>query len=402
MKHAGTGNASRPISCWRLLALAGLPALCLALPSPRASAHPGGHAGYASILIDGAQVRYSLQLSAIALPSALAERMRTGGSGTVPDLAPLLDALRARVHLRNHDEPCAPGPGAVLPPPPEVANLVLVLDYVCPDPVSRLTIRDDLADVLGSDYYSLVRVQWSDGSGQFALRSEAREATVDVGPAQPASRGAGSFFALGIQHILTGFDHILFLLALMLRGGGLWPLIRIITAFTIAHSITLALSVFGVVTLPTGVVEAVIALSIAYVAAENLFLRDAASHRWAVSFVFGLVHGLGFSSALRELGLPHEGLLWSLLDFNLGVEVGQAGLVLAIAPLLLWACRTRWRLRLSTAASAIVLVGGLVLFAGRLLVWEQQSLHLRLLQSGSGCETPDFRSLLPPPAPKCS
>ena len=133
-----------------------------------------------------------------------------------------------------------------------------------------------------------------------------------------ASRGIGSFFLLGIEHILTGYDHLLFLLALILRGGNLWSLFKIITAFTIAHSITLALAALNIVMLPERLVEATIALSIAYVAAENLFMRKAVSHRWAVSFLFGLVHGFGFSNVLRELGLPKEGLLWSLLNFNLG------------------------------------------------------------------------------------
>jgi len=159
---------------------------------------------------------------------------------------------------------------------------------------------------------------------------------------------------------------VLFLLALILRGGNFWSLLKIITAFTIAHSITLALSVFGVLTLPTQLVDAVIALSIAYVAAENLFMRHAASHRWVVSFVFGLVHGFAFSSVLRQLGLPREGLVWSLLNFNLGVEVGQAFVILLIAPLLIWIQRMPWQARATTAASAVVLVAGLALFAAQL------------------------------------
>ena len=196
--------------------------------------------------------------------------------------------------------------------------------------------------------------------------TQARELRVDIAEAA-APRSAGSFFVLGIEHILTGYDHLLFLLALILRGGNLWSLLKIITAFTVAHSITLALAVLDVVTLPDRLVEATIALSIAYVAAENLFMRSAVSHRWAVSFVFGLVHGFGFSNVLRELGLPKEGLLWSLLNFNLGVEAGQATAVLLVLPLLLWLHRTRWQARIVMALSAIVLAVGIGLFVDRAL-----------------------------------
>ena len=168
-------------------------------------------------------------------------------------------------------------------------------------------MRDDLFDTLGMDYHTIANLMWSAGSQQFVFMPDARETRVTVSTGE-ATRGVGSFFLLGIEHILTGYDHLLFLLALILRGGNLWSLFKIITAFTIAHSITLALAALNIVMLPERLVEATIALSIAYVAAENLFMRKAVSHRWAVSFLFGLVHGFGFSNVLRELGLPKEGL----------------------------------------------------------------------------------------------
>src|SRR4029077_10278048 len=123
----------------------------------------------------------------------------------------------------------------------------------------------------------------------------------------------------------------------------------------------------NVVMLPERLVEATIALSIAYVAAENLFMRKAVSHRWAVSFLFGLVHGFGFSNVLRELGLPKEGLLWSLLNFNLGVEVGQAIAVLIAVPILFWLRKFRWEPRAVLAISVVVLAVGLTLFVQRAL-----------------------------------
>ena len=131
---------------------------------------------------------------------------------------------------------------------------------------------------------------------------------------------------------------------------------------------TLALAVLDVVTMPARLVEAVIALSIALVAAENLVARPVVSRRWVVSFCFGLVHGFGFSSALREAGLPPDGLVRSLLGFNLGVELGQALVVAAALPLLALVRRTRWERRVIWSSSAAMLVLGVVLFVERALL----------------------------------
>jgi HupE / UreJ protein len=177
-----------------------------------------------------------------------------------------------------------------------------------------------------------------------------------------------SFVRLGVEHILTGWDHLLFLLVLLLRGGGWLSLVKIITAFTVAHSVTLALAVLEVVAMPDRLVEAVIALSIAAVAAENLFLRPVVSRRWLVSFAFGLVHGFGFSSVLRDIGLPAQGLVLSLLGFNVGVELGQALVVALALPALALLRSTRWEVRVTRSASLATLLVGAVLFVERALL----------------------------------
>jgi hydrogenase/urease accessory protein HupE len=171
-------------------------------------------------------------------------------------------------------------------------------------------MRDNLSDVLGPDYHTLVHIDAAGGARQFVLepgQREARVAVAAVADHAPAASGTFehsaassivAFFRLGIEHIITGFDHLLFLLALILRGGRLLSLLAIVSAFTLAHSITLALAVLDVVSLPPWLVEPVIALSIVYVAAENIFSERAPSQRWAVSFGFGLVHGFGFAGAL--------------------------------------------------------------------------------------------------------
>ena len=138
-----------------------------------------------------------------------------------------------------------------------------------------------------------------------------------------------SFLQLGVEHIFTGYDHILFLVALLLPGGNLSQLLKIVTAFTIAHSLTLTLAVLNIVTLPTALVESVIALSIVYVAAENLW-RKQINHRPLLTFGFGLIHGLGFANILRDLTQSQGNLLLSLASFNIGVELGQITIVVLV------------------------------------------------------------------------
>ncbi len=144
------------------------------------------------------------------------------------------------------------------------------------------------------------------------------------------------YLALGFTHILPkGLDHILFVLGLFLLSTRLKPLLWQVTAFTVAHSITLGLSIYGVVALAPAIVEPLIALSIAYVAVENMITRQLHAWRVLVVFLFGLLHGLGFAGVLRELGLPRSEFLTALLAFNLGVECGQLA-VITVAALALW------------------------------------------------------------------
>jgi hypothetical protein len=239
------------------------------------------------------------------------------------------------------------------------------VDFACGSAVQNLTVQDNIFDVLGPDHHTLAKVETPSGTQQFAFAPDGRQARFQVADPGTGARATGSFFVLGIHHILSGYDHLLFLLCLLLPGGGLLSLAKIITAFTIAHSVTLTLAVLQVVTLPDRLIEAVIALSIAFVAAENLWLAPTVSRRWLVSFAFGLVHGFGFSSALRELGLPAQGLLLSLFGFNAGVEVGQALVVAACVPLLLLVRRTRWASRAFSSSSLAILLIGLVLFVER-------------------------------------
>ncbi|MGY8706022.1 HupE/UreJ family protein [Bradyrhizobium sp. 18BD] len=141
------------------------------------------------------------------------------------------------------------------------------------------------------------------------------------------------YLLTGIEHIFLGYDHIAFLIAVVLWARRLIPVIKIVTAFTVAHSITLSLSALNVVVIPSRIVEPAIAASIVFVAVENFFSRDI-DRRWRVTFLFGLIHGFGFAGALREVGLPTDAIVPALAAFNVGVEIGQVAIVAIVLPVL--------------------------------------------------------------------
>jgi hydrogenase/urease accessory protein HupE len=181
----------------------------------------------------------------------------------------------------------------------------------------------------------MVRVFWLDGQSRVYTLTTAQPKVHLYGSAED-QRGVGelarAYTILGVEHILTGYDHLLFVLALLFLVGFNRRLLLTITAFTAAHSLTLALSALGMLTLRSPPVEATIALSIMLVAGEALHKETTLSRRWPalVAFLFGLVHGLGFAGALQDIGLPQKHLSVALLTFNVGVELGQL-LVVAIA-----------------------------------------------------------------------
>jgi len=183
----------------------------------------------------------------------------------------------------------------------------------------------------------LVRIQWADATTTTGvLRSGVEELAVPgTGAGAPVGTVLRRYGALGVEHILTGLDHLAFVLGLLLLVRGWWRLVETISAFTLAHTITLALAVLGIVHVPPAPVEAMIAVSIVLVAVETLRPPDAPptlARRapWLVAFLFGLTHGLGFAGALAELGLPPDHVPMALLAFNGGVEVGQFGFVAAM------------------------------------------------------------------------
>jgi hypothetical protein len=200
-------------------------------------------------------------------------------------------------------------------------------------PLAGQTLQVDGLDHTLTDVF--VRVRWRTGDETVALLKPLASAVV-LQPATGSGAAVRAYFRLGVAHIWSGYDHLLYLLGLMLLVGNLRALLGVITAFTAAHSLTLALSVLGIVKLQPAPVEAAIALSILFVAVE---LRRgqlgkpgyAHAHPWVVAFAFGLLHGFGFAGALRSIGLPDGAIAAPLLLFNLGIEAGQVVFVAAVA-----------------------------------------------------------------------
>lgn len=223
-----------------------------------------------------------------------------------------------------------------------------------------------------TNYVNLVTVAYGDQQTEAVLQGSERSWTMLLAEEQiPQGEGNAneptpvyksnsswfSFFKLGMLHILSGYDHLLFLIALLLRKQTLKQYIGIVTAFTVAHSITLSLSVLDIVNLPSLFVESVIALSIVYVALENIF-RKKIQNRWAITFAFGLIHGLGFADLLKEMALPKSHLAVALVSFNIGIEVIQLAIVLICLPILFYLHKQKKSLIVIQILSSFIVLAG--------------------------------------------
>jgi hydrogenase/urease accessory protein HupE len=241
----------------------------------------------------------------------------------------------------------------------------LTLDYAWAVPIESLTLRYNLFSPDAPAARSLITTSHAGKTQSLVFTPNSPEFDL-VAPA--IGKQIYSFVVLGIEHILTGYDHILFLVSLLLVNTGVRSILKIVTAFTISHSVTLSLAVLNIVSLPSQWVECAIALTIVYVAAENLWKKQF-NHRWALTFGFGLVHGLGFAGALREIQIPRSNLFTSLVSFNLGVELGQIFAIM-IGYLLLQLIQTQlkqqsWQVNFKRVASVGIVVMGLVWFVER-------------------------------------
>jgi len=265
--------------------------------------------------------------------------------------------IAARLVVTAQGAPCLPGPVeldyAGLPD-----ELVIATSFQCPAAVRDLSITYLLFFDIDPRHRGIGRLVLPDGAEEFLFDRSMTTLEVAVDQPRPEVGRLELFrriFWLGVEHILSGYDHLLFLLALLIVAPRLWQTVKVVTAFTLAHSLTLALAWFDLLTIPTRLVESLIAFSIAYVALENIFGRGL-SRRWLVAGGFGLVHGLGFYTVLRELDLASGDTVTTLLAFNLGVETGQLAVVALLYGPLVWWARQAWYRRSARAGSAVILL----------------------------------------------
>ncbi|HCK82497.1 MAG TPA: HupE/UreJ family protein [Candidatus Competibacter sp.] len=304
----------------------------------------------------------------------------------------------ALAHLTLHagETLCAEHPGALrVVEHGDGAYAVLDFSVDCTT-VGAQTLDYQLLFELDPSHRGLLRVDAPTGTETVVLSPEQRQRLLNVGPASGWQQFA-SYWKEGVWHIWIGFDHILFLLALLLPAvlwwdNGRWrpaTMLRavlvdtaaIVTAFTLAHSLTLTLAVLGLVDLPGRLVESTIALTVVLAALNNLF-PVVTARRWLLAFGLGLIHGFGFAGVLRELGLPDGALALALAGFNLGVETGQLAIVAAVLPLA-FALRQTWAYR------RLALPVGSALVALLALIWcLERGLNLTLLPTVAARDAP--------------
>jgi HupE / UreJ protein len=347
--------------------------LILASAAP-AAAHT---ASDSFLTLSGAEGKWDLAIRDI--DDALILDVDGNGEVTWGEIAGREDAIAdyalSRLSVGTPGGPCAVRPGpAALSKHTDSMYVSFPLRLVCPEGATSLIIGYRLFFDRDRQHRGLVRV---DGGETLVFSPGRTEQTVSLRDGPGALRTFAAFVAEGAHHVAGGLDHILFLVALLLpavlrRQGGRWvpaaglrgtlaEVAKVVTAFTAAHSVTLSLAVLGFARLPSRLVEPAIAVSVAVAALENL--RPVfGPKRWVVAMTLGLLHGFGFSSALSDLGLAGARLAPALVGFNVGVELGQLGLVAAVVPLSFLARRTiayrRW-----------ILVGGSAAIAALALVW---------------------------------
>ncbi len=243
--------------------------------------------------------------------------------------------------------------------------LEVVVEYPANSPVEYTKIQLRFLSDLYPDHRILASLVSGEINNQFVFQhSNTWEPELTK---QSALTSAYEFFVFGLEHIVTGYDHLLFLLGLLIVSRGLKNLVIIVTAFTVAHSITLAMATLGLVHPVGWIVESAISLSILYVGVENILAKEV-KHRWCLTFAFGLIHGFGFAGLLQELDLERAGLMLSLFSFNLGVEIGQIAIVALAWPILNTIARTKYRRPIINGVSGLISLFGLVWFIQRAIL----------------------------------
>jgi hypothetical protein len=338
-------------------------ACCFVLLPSIAGAHVTA-TGLALIAIEDGEVRYRLTVVPSELPEVASKVLMRAMAGSHPDAEVLADAIRRAVTIRVNGAPCRAGRVALQ----DVgAGLKALLDYTlhCQGVPGPFELEEDWGDLFGAHYMTIATIRSAEGGGEYLLSPDARRISLDLGA--PSPLGLMGFVRLGVEHILTGYDHLLFLLALLVGARSFWRVLCIASMFTLAHSITLSIAVLGLVHPPAAVVEPLISASIVWVAVENTLGEPRPWHRYTVTFGFGLVHGLGFADALAPLALSGWSLVRALAGFNIGVEFGQAIAILLAMPILFAIGRLARAVLVYRFASLAVAATGTYWFVERIL-----------------------------------
>ncbi|MGO9048889.1 MAG: HupE/UreJ family protein [Xanthobacteraceae bacterium] len=225
---------------------------------------------------------------------------------------------------------CARGTAQVVP---DGDGVIVRNVFSCRNVAGDLVYRSTVLTASDRSARQVVLIGAGENAPQ-ALLDDAHTTLTISAPAPSLWSTMQRYLVTGIEHIFLGYDHIAFLVAIVLWARRLLPVIKVVTAFTIAHSITLSLAALQIVVIPSAIVEPAIAASIIFVAVENFFSRNV-DGRWRVTFAFGLIHGFGFAGALQELGLPANAVVPALAAFNIGVEIGQVAIVSIVVPALI-------------------------------------------------------------------
>ncbi len=352
------------------LALAALIVVLSPVYHPRPAQAHTIDTSYATLTVTdaGVDAAFRLDLASLVVPLHLDangdRQLTTDELEAAAHLAFLYVAAHTALVADNTPVTLEPVPPGHLAADPS-GHLFLTLTFrgALPARPSGVSVAVDFFPQLGEQHRHLVRVVAGAQSYTAVLSRQHPVEQFDLRGAG-AGRRLAEFLRLGILHIFLGYDHILFLCALLLLPTRFPTLLKIVTAFTVAHSCTLILAALQVVQLPSRFIESAIALSIIYVAVENVW-RDRADARWIVTLLFGLVHGFGFANALAELHLPRQGLVPLLLTFNVGVEIGQIGIVALLFPVIRWLATTRFQRQATVVASTAIAACGLGWFIQR-------------------------------------
>jgi hypothetical protein len=314
----------------------------------------------------GGRALYALSVALPELPAASAAILTAAANGDRTAAETTAEVARRSVTVDLAGARCRTGRVRIGGAGTNETRATVEIDFTCDASHGRLDITEDWGAFLGEHYQTLANLRTPSGERQVIFGEGSRTASLDID--RPAATGWLDFIKLGIEHILTGYDHLLFLVALLATARGVWSVVRIVTAFTLAHSLTLSVAALGIVTVPGRIIEPLIAATIVWVALENLFAAEPDRRRWIWSFGFGLVHGLGFASALTELDLKASALLRGLVGFNVGVEIGQLVFVAVFLPAQMWLARGRGGRLIPRIASLTVAVIGTYWLVERIFV----------------------------------